>query len=227
MGSPVVIGREQIHLFVRGRASLLLVPRGPEAGDRPPHRVGSRIALQPKHNRPATLHVQVTRVTDIALGELGDGDAHQLGHRDLDELREAWTERHGEWRDDARAWRLVVALDPSEDTRFLPSQAGAHGIRALMSYTSESLTAPLDDAGEAVDEFTDAANARAAADLEEQRFEQLLAARRTLPLDERLRRVLDDAATRGVNLDSTVRLITRKISDAEERVYRPADRHAP
>lgn len=214
----VVLPRQQIHLVVRGQRTALLIPRGEERGDRPPFHAGSTIALQPAPSRPATCRVAVSRVSDIALGELDDDQARELGHRDIYALQAAWYENGHQWDPAARAWLLRIAVDSAAAPRLLHRDS-THG------YTTRVHDA-LPDEPEAVDDVRLAAGRRHAEKTERDRFEQLLAERRGLPAPDRLRLALDDARARGIDIeaDPDARKIVLRIADFERKVYRPAER---
>lgn len=212
----LVLSAEQIHLVVRGQRTALLVPRRGERGDRPPHRAGSAIALQVGVTRPARARVLVSRITDIALGELDDDQARQLGHRDLDELMAAWVDEHGQWNENARAWLLRVALDRSAQRRLLHRDS-THG------YTDDPRLA-LPEEPEAVGEHDLERASISAAHTEQTRFEALLADRERRPEPERLQRAIDDARARGIDIDHALWLLRKRLTALERQVYRPADR---
>jgi hypothetical protein len=205
---------DQIGLVLNGKRTLLLLPRGDEAGDRPPHHAGSTISLQPAPTESATCRVRVTRVTDVALGELDDDQARELGFRDRYGLQAAWIDEHGGWSSSDRAWLLKISVDPRAPARLLRRRAG---------YTTDP-TMAIPGAGEAVDDFALAAHRRAAHARETERFEQLLEMRRRLPHDKRLTLVMADAAARDVSIDRELHVIGQRLDAMEARVYRPADR---
>jgi hypothetical protein len=215
---PLVLPRQQIHLVVRGERTALLVPRGEEAGERPPFHAGATIALQPAPSRPATCRVAVSRVTDIALGELDDDLARALGQRDIYALQAEWYNDGHQWDPAGRAWLVRIALDAAAAPRLLHRDS-THG------YTSRVHDA-LPDEPEAVDDVRLAAGRRHAEKTERDRFEELLAQRRELPAPDRLRLALDDARARGIDVeaDPDARKIVLRIADLERKVYRPADR---
>jgi hypothetical protein len=221
----VILSREQIHLFVSGRRTLVLVPRGDEAGHEPPYHAGARVPLVPAVGRSATCSVLVERVTDVALGEIGDDDARELGYRDVDEWMASWVAEHGLFNESARAWRIQVAVDHSEPARLLRAASGQHGRRALLPYTRIASEA-IPGAGEAPDEHAHAAGRRHAHAAEHERFQERLAAAARLPLATRIELARADAQARGIRITQELRALERRVRVLEERVYRPADRYA-
>jgi|1186.fasta_scaffold08126_3 hypothetical protein len=213
---PLVLSAEQIHLVVRGQRTALLVPRREARGDRPPYRAGSAIALQVGATRPARARVVVSRITDIALGELDDDQARDLGRRDLDDLMAAWVAERGQWNENARAWLLRVAPDNSARRRLLHRDS-THG------YTDDPRLS-LPEEPEAVGEHELERASIAAARTEQQRFEQTLAENAQLPDGERLARAIADARTRGVDIEHALWLLRKRLVAIERLVYRPADR---
>lgn len=221
----MILDRHNIHAFIAGERTLLLIPRGDEPGHAPPHHAGARIPLVPGFGRKATCTLLVTRVTDAALGDIDDEQARELGHRDVDEWMAAWVAEHGLFNESARVWRVRVRVDPTEPDRLLPATAGMKGPRALQPHTSQQSIA-LRDAGERPDEHADAASRRHAHAVEHERVDQLLNERARLPLIERLRLAEADAEARGIRITTEQRAIARRIRVLEERVYAPADRYA-
>lgn len=223
LARPVVLPRAQIHLIRTGQRSLLLIPRGAEAGQDPPHRAGTTIALQPAHNRRATIRVAVARVSDVALRDLDEFHARELGCRSLDELMARWVEEHGLWNENDRAWLIAIAVDVARPSNLLVPQAGRHGLRALQGYTNDPRMAMRDEP-EAVDEQVLAGGYRAADRREHDAFEERLAERRQLDVGTRLALLRQDATARGAEIDRDIRAIERCLDAAEERVYRPVER---
>jgi hypothetical protein len=215
---PLVLAAEQIHLVVSGQRTALLVPRRAERGDRPPYRAGASIALQIGATRPARARVIVSRVTDIALGELDDGHARELGRRDLDELMAAWVDEHGLWNENARAWLVRVVVDRSAPRRLLHRDS-SHG------YTDDPRLA-LPEEPEAVGEHDLERASIDASRAEQRRYEATLAERERLPEHERLRLIVDDARARGIDIDHGLWLVRKRIGALERQVLRPADRNA-
>lgn len=214
----LIVPGEQIHLIARGRCRALLVPRGAEPGDVPPYRVGARVALQRAASEPARGWVNILRVTDVALGELDDDQARELGHRDVYALQAAWLERGVPWDSRARAWMLRIEHDDAAPSRLLHRDS-------LHGYTDDPRLA-LRGEPEAVDDFTLAARQRAAHRAEVEAYEQLRAGRARMPLDERLALVLRDADARGVAVGAQRAAIVKQLDIMERRTYSPADRTA-
>lgn len=228
--SRMVLPREQIHLFLRGQRTLLLVPRRDERADRAPYPAGGKIALQPAASRPATCRVLVARVTDVALGELDDDQAHELGRRDLDELMAAWVAEHDLWNENARAWLMRVIVDTAARPRLLHRDSTKGSVEAGAGYTTSPHEA-LSDEPEAVDDVALAIARRAAERTERTRYERLLEARRAMPADlahERLRMAMADARARGIDIvqDAEARKLLTLLGSFERKVYRPANRTA-
>jgi hypothetical protein len=220
--STVILDRPQIRFLLSEERSLVIRPRGAGTG-RLPYAIGQRVPLHTRIGAPAIGRVRVVRIDDVALGELDDADAQLVGCRDLDELAAAWIDQHGRWDESARVWRVEVRPDLQERPRLLTSTAGRHGLRALQQYTSAPGAAMADEP-EAVDDDTLAGFRRAAQRTEHDRFEQLLAQRRRLEPEERLRLVRADAARRRIDIDRTMRVVVRRLDALEEIVYSPVDR---
>jgi hypothetical protein len=206
--------RDQLALVRDGKRTLLIIPRrGP--GHEPPYPVGARIALARAFGRPAVCRVVVTRVSDVAVGELDELAARGLGHADLASFRAWWRERHGDDLE-ARAWLLKVHLDLCEPPRLLRRRGG---------YTSDPSLA-VDDAGEAVDDYALAGNTRAAQHVEERRVDDLLAHRAKRQPYDRLAMVMGDAEARGIDIARPLHVVVQRIEQMEQLVYRAADRTA-
>lgn len=212
----LVLSAEQIHLVVRGQRTALLVPRRAERGDRPPYRAGSAIALQVGATRPARARVVVSRITDIALSELDDDQARELGHTDLDDLMAAWVAERGEWNENARAWLLRITPDTAAPARLLHRDSSK-------GYTVHPHEA-LQEEPEAVDEHALERASISAGRTEQERFAAQLAERAQLPEVERLQLAIDDARARGVDIEHALWLIRKRLTALERLVYRPADR---
>lgn len=215
---PLILPAEQIHLIARGRCTLLLIARGDEPGEAPPYRAGARVALQRAASEPARGWVHVNRSTDVALGELDDDQAHDLGHRDIYALQSAWRERGQRWDPQTRAWLLHIEHDDAAPSRLLHRDS-SHG------YTEDPQLA-LREEPEAVDDFVLAAQQRAAHHAEQEAFERLLTHRSEMPLDERLALALRDSVTRGVAVGGPRAAIVKQLVVMERRIYSPANRDA-
>lgn len=220
----MILSRRQIGLVLAGRRDLLLLPRV-DGGPRPPHGAGASVALQPGATKRATCRVQVARVTDIALGELGEEEARRLGERDLEALMVAWVAERGLWNENDRAWLLTVVVDPSARPVFLArrprSTNGSEDGVAARGYTHDERLA-LSDEPEAVHPDVLHDLQRSAHETARSRYEGLLRERSRMPVEERLRLVMADADLRGVQFGRDVRVVEDCVRSMERRVYRPA-----
>lgn len=226
MALAVILDRKLIHLFKSGQRTLLLEPRGDEPGHAPPHHAGDRIPLVPRFGAPATCTLRVTRVTDIALGEIDDQDARALGYRDVDAWMAAWVEEHGLFNERARAWRAQVEVDPSEPSRVLPAQSGRPFGAAQLLPNALPGRPTLRGAGESPDPQAVAGYNRTAHASDHDRVEQLLTEREQISLSRRIELAEADALARGIRIYHLQRRIANDVKALEQLVYRAADRYA-
>lgn len=212
----LVISREQIHLVLRRQRTRLIAPCA-SADEIPTVGRGTVIALQPAAGRPATCRVTVLDTPQrILLGELDDEHARALGRRDIEDLMEAWVAAHGLWNENALAWLIPIAIDHSARSRFLHRDS----VKAYTSSPAEALRGEK----EAVDDGELERASLAADRAEKQRFASDLARQRALPAPERLQRAIDDAQSRGANVDHALFLVGKQLDALDRIVYAPADR---
>jgi hypothetical protein len=212
----VLLPPDQIGLIRAGQRTLVIVPRGDEAGDRPPYPVGARIPLHRGVGVRAAATVIVTRVSDVAVDELDDHDARGLGFGDVGEFRRAWRAQHGDELG-ARAWIMRITCAPRREAPRL--------LRRKLGYTTNP-TAAVPEAGEAVDVHVNAGYGRAAEKLERGRVAEMLEQRKALQPYNRLAMVIGEADARGIDINRHMFIVLQRIESMEQLVHRVADRTA-
>lgn len=220
----MILPRDQIGRVLAGHRDLLLLPRRGD-GARPPHAAGATVALQSAATKRATCRVLVSRVTDVALRELGDEEARRLGHRDLDALMAWWVAEYGAFNENVRVWLLAVCVDQSALPTFLARRprvtSAAEDSPAARGYTHDERLADPDEP-EAVPPDELLVLQRSAHEAARERYEGLLRERSRMPVADRLRLVTAAAEAKGVALGRDERVVEECVRAMERRVYRPA-----
>lgn len=203
--------KTDIAAVLQGRCTALLEPLTDSTT--PPYRAGTRQAVHRDESTltPARCRIHITRTTDIALGELDDTHAHQLGHRDRYALMAHWTDHIQPWDPETRAWLITFRLDTAEPPRLLHRHSEK-------GYTANRRDA-LPDEPEAIPATTLDLYAQRAHRADATRVDELLTDRARLPIDDRLKLAIRDAEARGAVIDKPLRVITERIAEIERAAH--------
>lgn len=181
-------------------------------------KAGRSYAIQPGRGRVQVGRVTVTAVRVERLGDLGAEDARREGFArkgigSTSMFFDYWRDLYGDVDEDQFVW-VISFVYGHDQLRLLSTPVpGRSG-----DYTT-ALAQTIDEGAEGVDEASQQRFTEQAHRSKGQQHLLNRARRERYELERRLERAVSDAAARGVDISSPLRVIERQLQKIERRVY--------